>query len=166
MAIEQIKKAVSAINDDDIDALESLVDQFPELVESVFMGRKTLVNFAAGKNKIDVVKALVDKGADIDPSSNEFNSPLYNACVKSSHEVILWLVENGANPSGYSRSLPVAGAIGSGNIETVRLIVKLGADLSRTFGEFNYTPLTYAESRGDSHAEIADFLREAASEQS
>jgi len=100
---------------------------------------QTPIVSAAGKGMLDVVKALVEKGADVDgvlgSETLNFGDPLLWASMESHEETALWLLENGAaiapgDPSNFPRwsgSALLEYAVEGGDLDVVRSIVDLGA---------------------------------------
>ena len=60
------------------------------------LGYTTLHN-ASSANKTDVIKRLLQAGADVDIKSNTWNSPLMQATTSGSVEAARLLLENGAD---------------------------------------------------------------------
>ena len=52
---------------------------------------------AANKGYLEIVKLLIENGADINKSNNDGWTPLYSAADKGHLEVVKLLIENGAD---------------------------------------------------------------------
>ena len=94
---------------------------------------------AAGNGMLDVVKALVEQGADVDgvvgSESLDFAEPLRWASWNSHEQVALWLLRNGAqiapdDPTRYpqwSDESLLEYAVTGGDFEVVQTLVQMGA---------------------------------------
>ena len=118
--------------------------------------RNSLLFMAAMFGKLNMVKWLVNVGADIN-SITEFGdnggTPIFAAIAnenKEDFEVVSWLKENGAkiinikNIYGYTL---ISSAALSEKIEMIKFLVKLGADINEK-NENNTTPLYMAALAG------------------
>ncbi|KAJ5169200.1 uncharacterized protein N7482_004794 [Penicillium canariense] len=114
-------------------------------------GRAPL-HYAAEIGHIEIVKLLLDKGAD--PNINEVHSgrtPLYYAAEKGYNEVVKLLLDKGANPNTNEvrdGRTPLHCAVGKGYNEVVKLLLDKGAnpnskDRSKII-RVVWTPLYYA----------------------
>ena len=94
---------------------------------------------AAGNGMLDVVRALVAKGADVDgvvgSESLDFAEPLMWAAMNSHEDVALWLLDNGAaiapdDPAKFPRwstNRLLEYAVEGGDVDVIRRLVDLGA---------------------------------------
>lgn len=74
--------------------------------------------FACTKGFIDVVKYLVEYGADINKETKDGISPLSIACSNGDQEIIKYLVEHGANINNYGIT-PLFATCGKGDRKSV-----------------------------------------------
>ncbi len=100
---------------------------------------KTPISKAAYRGMFDVVKALVEKGADVDgvigSESLTFGGPLLWASWNGHDDVALWLLQNGAkvapdDPSQYRNWEPgmlLDYAVRGGSAEVIEELIKRGA---------------------------------------
>jgi ankyrin repeat protein len=103
---------------------------------------------AASQGMLDVVKAMVAKGADVNgvlgSEAQDFGQPLLHSAWNGHGEVALWLLDNGAtiapdDPASYPVWEPgylLDRAVVGGNAEVIRRIVAMGAkskDLTRLY---------------------------------
>ena len=90
----------------------------------------TLLFKAAANGNIAVVRHLVEQGADVNVRNNYGATPLHNAFRY--FDIVLFLVSQGADVNAKSQSglNPLAGAIGAGNIESVKFLVSQGAEVN------------------------------------
>ena len=88
---------------------------------------------AASKGKIDVVKLLVELGADVNSTASDNGStPLYGACAGFHMDVIEFLVSHGADidkPNNVVGTTCLMRAIW--NVKMCQFLVDLGADVNR-----------------------------------
>jgi ankyrin repeat protein len=106
----------------------------------------TLLYCAIACNQIQMVKLLVQSGADVDETSGSFaETPLIKACSERKWEIANWLLQNGADPNIGSKhnAFPLNYAARLGGLETARLLLKAGAKVE--FVDFEgMTPLDWA----------------------
>ena len=81
---------------------------------------------------MEIVKLLIENGADINKSNNDGWTSLYLAVNKRHLEVIKLLIENGAdiNKSNNNGWTPLNIAANNGHLEIVKLLIENGADIS------------------------------------
>ena len=109
---------------------------------------KTPIVKAASRGMLEVVKALVEKGADVNgvvgSESLDFGEPLFWAAWAGQEEVALWLLANGAtaapeDPAAYPQWDPLSlldHAVVGGSAEVVAALIGQGArseDMTRLF---------------------------------
>lgn len=85
---------------------------------------------AARKSNVEQVKALLDKGADVDAKSPYGATPLFFACDRGNDVVVKILLEKGANPNvqdTFYKATPLGWASGKKNPEVIRLLLEHGA---------------------------------------
>jgi hypothetical protein len=125
-------------------AVEITDEQFASLnlktsdVESLFD--------AVEKQRFDDVKALVQKGVDVNSSDkDELNAPLHKAVLNDSVEIAEFLVANGARIQVHDQdeNTPLHEAAHSGNIAIVEFLLANGADRYATNFEGS-TPLHFS----------------------
>ncbi|XP_078311391.1 uncharacterized protein LOC111135134 [Crassostrea virginica] len=80
----------------------------------------------------NIVRLLLDKGADINLCSEYAGSPLYEACINGYENIILLLLGKGAqiNLCSEYRGSPLHAACIKGNESNVRLLLENGADIN------------------------------------
>ncbi|CAG8098795.1 unnamed protein product [Penicillium olsonii] len=96
----------------------------------------TALEKACYAGSIDVVKSLLDRGADIHArGSSKFceNGALLNACLGGNFDVAEILLGRGAQVDRpeHSRKTPLLAACMRGNVDLVKLLVEKGADVNR-----------------------------------
>jgi len=90
----------------------------------------TILHRAARANRLDIVKYLVESGADINASNNEGTTPLYAAVIRKYYGIVTYLLENGANPDTCANTgfTPLTFSITRNDINMVILLLDHGAD--------------------------------------
>lgn len=142
--------------------VEDILEENPELLEAVVTG-KSLLNIAASKNNVPVMAFLVDRGISINLDLVDVEPAIVSAADNGCLEAVQWLLMNGADPNGSKHHLPpLVGAIHSGNVALVKVLLDAGADSDFIWGELSYSPITFANSFGASHDAIKLLLREQA----
>ena len=92
-------------------------------------GRMSMISHAAGHGIGEIVIALCDAGAALDPDDGA-EPPLSRAAGEAHVDVVRILLERGASPNGPDGHswLPLASAAQSGEPEVVRLLLEAGAN--------------------------------------
>lgn len=101
---------------------------------------------------IDVVKFLVEKGANVnkpDPKNDE-NTPLFVAVKSSNTEILKYLIQHNAdvNKANKYGETPLIEASYSGNLKAIGILLDNNADINK--GDIDgYTPLYFASANGN-----------------
>ena len=132
---------------------------------------------AAENGQLDVVKYLVDNGANVNTIDKAYRTPLMLAAEKGHLDVVKYLVDKGAmnaqncaelaakngyldvveflvtkgtdvNARGRNGTMPLMKAAGLGQLDVVKYLVDKGADVNAK-GEDGWTPLMMAMSDGN-----------------
>ncbi|XP_013391608.1 tankyrase-1 isoform X2 [Lingula anatina] len=117
----------------------------------------TPLHFAAGYNRVAVVKFLLEHGADVHAKDKGGLVPLHNACSYGHLEVTELLIQHGAcvNVADLWKFTPLHEASAKGKFEIVKLLLKHGADPVKKNRD-GHTPLDLVK-EGDQ--DVADILR-------
>ncbi|XP_076008872.1 B-cell lymphoma 3 protein homolog [Genypterus blacodes] len=110
----------------------------------------------------DLARILLDAGADINALDiKSGQSPLMHAVESNNSDMVHFLIENSCdvNSQSYSGNTALHSACGRGQVDTVRLLLKSGADCSLK-NYHNDTPVMVAKNK-----KIADVLRGRGSKQ-
>jgi len=134
----------AAVCTGDCQEAKRILSQNPELLYMT-SGGKSLLHFAAQKNKVAIMELLVNNGLPVDIlkrgsdegalENDEYetaSTALSSALFFNRKESAEWLLANGANPNDgiqEERWAPIFNAIQSGSLEMVKLLVDHGADL-------------------------------------
>jgi len=117
------------------DLLKSGVD-----IDAKYKYDKTLLHQAAKKNWLDIVKYLVENGANIEAiDKSDGNTPLHEAVVKNNICVVKYLVESGANLNAMSimHNTPLHRAAYWNHMEIAKYLLECGADNKIKNKDFN-----------------------------
>ena len=113
----------------------------------------TALLHAAARGELDVVRSLLDAGADIDAKCDvRGNVPLYGAVVNNHPRVVEVLLAHGAevspvNDDGFT---PLAAAAAYGHVKVAKALVRAGADPWSTPVLGRKSPVEYATEKGHS----------------
>lgn len=117
--------------------------------------RRTALMVAAENGYIEIVKTLLAKGLSITERDEWDESALEIALQsKAGKEMIEFLLKNGANPRGQTKSyckFPLLYQGAYRNPEILRLLIAYKADVNVSCGE-NHTPIVYAARNGEAES--------------
>ncbi len=121
--------------------------------------RETALMVAAGGGNLEVVKYLVEHGANMDQMSCEGSTAIMPAILRGQTDVIRYLISKGANTnykitSGHKFS-PLQLACQLGHADIVRSLLDAGADVNSVAGDGS-TPLISAVFKG--HIDVVKML--------
>jgi ankyrin repeat protein len=90
---------------------------------------------------LDVVRALMKGGADIEKATNDGETPLYIASAKD-EDVVSAMIEGGADINKANNGCtPLHTASENGHVDVVSALVEGGADIDKAGEEYGWTPL-------------------------
>ncbi|KAK2669720.1 hypothetical protein RAB80_015246 [Fusarium oxysporum f. sp. vasinfectum] len=120
-------------------------------------GGCTLLNAACAKGYVEVVKMLLERGADVTSKANNGVTPLEAASAEGHVEVVKMLLQKGAdlttkNNDGWT---PLNAASSRGHAEVVKILLEKGADVT-TKNDSGRTPFMSASAKG--HVDIVKLL--------
>jgi ankyrin repeat protein len=98
--------------------------------ERHFFTRDTLLIEAADNGHLDVVKLLIENGADVNLKGEAWYGPLHAAAAKGHIEVVKILLENGADINIFHQNKPLHNAAMNGHIEVAEILLAHGADIN------------------------------------
>ncbi|KAE8737648.1 hypothetical protein FOCC_FOCC016885 [Frankliniella occidentalis] len=163
----QMRQAVEpAVRGGDEDILSAVLDEWPRGASMDMDGGDgaKVLHLAASLGRPQVVRCLLQRGADPQHRDGNKNSALYVAAGFGHHEVVAALLER--IPSGHSLRTgasealpPLCCAAKGGHLAVVELLVREGADVNVSdASDSDKTPLYYAALKG--HASLAAWLLE------
>ncbi len=136
----------------DASRVGSLLDDRPGLVDETDGRTLSALHYAASEGHVDVVRLLLDRGADPGVSALGGMTPLFLAAAGGHADVVKLLVERGADPNARSPWNPMRVAAGEGHTEVVRVLLALHGDPEG----HNVPPLMAAASTG--HLDVMELL--------
>ena len=142
----------------DVGRVEELLDHDPTLVRAIAPDGFFGLSLAAFFGQPDVVRALIDRGADVNRRAEHEQirvTPLHAASAGNDTEIVRMLLDAGADvnatqPGGFT---PLMSAAQNGNAEMVELLLERGADASAATDD-GRTAATIARDAG--HTPIAE----------
>ncbi|XP_054773946.2 ankyrin repeat domain-containing protein 17-like isoform X1 [Lytechinus pictus] len=116
---------------------------------------------AASAGHVDIVKLLLEYGADANAQSSAGNTPLMYACNGGHEEIVKILLDQGANIEDHNENghTPLMEAASSGHVNIAKILLEKGAGINTHSNEFKESALTLACYKG--HLEMVKFLLEA-----
>ncbi|HEX7649355.1 MAG TPA: ankyrin repeat domain-containing protein [Noviherbaspirillum sp.] len=146
----------SAIHKGDPDVVRSMLangapvgalshDGFAPLANAVMLGASTRLRPQA----LEIVKLLVESGADIEQQGPRGNTPLTAAVGWSTPEIVEYLLIKGANPNsrGYGGTAALYQATRHKKAQITELLIRHGANVNAA-SEVGWTPLHLAVING------------------
>ena len=126
----------------DLKAVQILIEQNPELVNAKDEDGRTPLHWACRGVHLDVVKFLVENGADVNAEDNNQTTPLHSLAYRGHTEGIKVLLDKGAdvNVQDYSKHTPLHYAAISDSYEAAALLLSKGASLE-VKNDYGRTPL-------------------------
>ena len=138
----------------DWDAVQAELARDSSSIERVDKEGNTVLRWAARANQADMVRRLLERGADPNKANVWGGPPLLYAARSSDTEVAKLLVEHGAQVNfqaqGFGRAALHEAAI-NGNLELVEFLLAHGADVTLQDG-YGLTALAHAKSGGHEDA--------------
>lgn len=122
---------------------------------------KTALMCAAQNGHTDIVRLLIEKGADVNTVAAGTGTALMDAAGNGHADIVRILLEKGANVNVNVGGTALMFAAREGNADIVRALLKKGADLN-AMDSVGYTALSLAEARG--HADVVRVLKETTDE--
>ncbi|CAB9520910.1 Ankyrin Repeat Protein [Seminavis robusta] len=117
----------------------------------------TPLHWAAINNKPDIVRILLDRGANTSITDKKGYTPLHRAALEGHFHVMEILVKRGANVSATDRSgaTPLHYAASrKGNQKAIRLLLHAGADINLLDQKTGLAPLHHAAEKGHKDAVV------------
>ncbi|XP_048238902.1 E3 ubiquitin-protein ligase MIB2-like [Haliotis rufescens] len=120
-----------AILEGDVSDVRKLCEHDSSLVNAGHKGIHP-VHLAAHEGKLDMLKVLIDKGADINSPDNDEDTPLHIATVKQHSNIAEYLIRAGADLNRFNQRhrQPVHNAAYMGMTGVLRLLVAKGCDVN------------------------------------
>jgi ankyrin repeat domain-containing protein 50 len=119
---------------------------------------------ASARGQVEVVKLLLEKGAELESKDSNGRTPLSWAAEKGHEAVVKLLLEKGAEleSKGSNDWTPLSWAAENGQEAVVKLLLEKGAELESKDRWFGRTPLSLAAEKG--HEAVVKLLLEKGAE--
>lgn len=157
--LETSSKLFQAAFNGSIEGVDSLLRSDSSIVRIFNEDKRTLLHLAVSEGHKDLVRYLVEQGADINAKDRWEVTPLQEAMESRRYEIFDYLLSKGGKTymSDIDKSTKLIGAVRDGDTELVKALVNLGADVN--LGDYDSrTALHIACDRG--FEDIAEFLIE------
>lgn len=142
----------------DINKIKKALDEGADINEEYEKGY--ILTYYCNRDNYDIIKFLIDDGADLDVGRGRFSTPLIAASRYASPEVVQLLLKSGADVNAVSNdgSTPIFAARNNDSdpIAVAKLLIKAGADVNHV-NKYGMTPLKLA-SGPNGNKEMAQLL--------
>ena len=151
--LSKTKQLSKAIHENNVDKALHLIKETGMTVDDINtrIGGITPLYRASYGGKIEIVRALIEAGADVNIERDiNRGTPLHIACFRGHLDIVRALIEAGADvnvASDTQNDTPLQIASFNGHIDLVRALIAAGADINAV-GPNNITALSLAKSRG------------------
>jgi len=156
-----VNEMFDAIEDGDVEKVMILLNSDVDNL-NMMTPFGTWLHIAASGGQLEIVKKLIDLGADINKRGGTFDGGAINSAASEGHiEIVKYLLSSGAelDVSEPTRN-PLFGAIMSGNIDIVKVLIDNGIDTKIKYtgkNMINMDAYAFAVERGQ--LEIAKLLK-------
>ncbi len=135
----------NAVAKGDIEGVKKRLDDHPDAISAILDG-KSLLGAALGRGNPELVRLLIERGADVNETLPNGYSPLFVACINRDVMSAQILIKKGANlenasPEGFT---PLMAACQSGSAEVVELLLSYGVNMDRKDNHKGMTALHIA----------------------
>lgn len=141
-----------AINSGDINTVEQIITEDISILQATNIRNNTPLHMACYFGNINLMRLLVEKGADIEGENGRKMTPLALAIFSKNLDAVKYMVEKGASLDGGGNSAThLAFGLGaqSGNLDIARYIISLDKNFDPGYRAPNgFTNLMYAISFG------------------
>jgi ankyrin repeat protein len=134
----------------DLESLQASIEKDPAIVNARDQDGRTPLHWACRGRKLEVVKLLVEKGADVNAEDSNKIVPLHSLASRNNAAAIAVLLDNGADVDArdYGNNTALHYAAMSNAADAVVILLKAGAGLEN-IEDYGRTPLVLgARERG------------------
>jgi len=126
----------------DLDSVKALIEKNPELVDAKDKDGRTPLHWACRGVHLDVVKYIVENGADVNAEDNNKIVPLHSLAARNSAKAIAVLADKGADidAKDYGGNTALHYAAMSDAADAVEILLAAGADIENR-EDYSRTPL-------------------------
>lgn len=122
----------------------------------------TWLHVAASRGELDIVKTLIDLGADVNRNGGAYGGGALNEAASAGHiEIVKYLISCGADMDvSEPERNPLFGSISNGHVDTAKLLIESGIDTAVKYNGDSMREmdaLSFAKEHGQS--EIIDLLK-------
>ncbi len=166
--IDLLRPVLSPLNlaliEGDTEAVATILNKMPQVINDAepFLGM-TALDWAAVRGHADLVRLLLDRGADVKVRSTAGNTPLHYAALAGNPDIIESLLRAGAhvNERNNNGDTALHYAARNGHLRAVQVLLRHNA-LANLFN--NQHASAWILAFRNNHPEVADFLERHASE--
>jgi hypothetical protein len=157
--LDRVEALFKALDDRDVEEVGRLLDQDCGLLEARHKWDTTPLIWAANYNHVEVMRLLLDRGADLEAGDVDGDTALFSGAARGHKEIVDILLSRGADvrTRDINRVTPLQEASSEGHLGVVRLLVQhlRGQGLDDVDRRWR-TALWYSCRNG--HAELARVL--------
>jgi len=133
----------------DVKEMAAYLKKNPNQIDELDKNGETALIAAVKTGSLDMVKALLEKKADVNKPDTGGNAPLHWAAYTKQYDIALLLIKNKAdlNKKTPGSFAPACFAVMQSDLKMLEILITNGADIHTT-GFFNGTLLHFAASEG------------------
>ena len=144
----------TAVEEGNFNQVKELLEKSPVLLDERNERGSTPLLIASYNGHLNIVKFLMEKGADKDIRNNRGSSALNLAAYGGHLEIAKYLVENGLevdkpSPTGFT---PLIHAVFTGHNDVAEFLLEKGADITAADSGWGGRPIHWACSRGNAQS--------------
>ena len=128
----------AAIMDNSIEVVQLFLDKGVANTFILGEGHGNILQIAAYKGRIEIIRRLVEKGMDVNAQGGEYGNALQAAAYMGKAEVVQLLLDKGAdvNSQGGKYGSALQAAVLNGKVEVIRQLLEKGVDVNIHAGEY------------------------------